>query len=193
MPPARPHVVIVVADDMGYSDLGCFGGEVATPNLDRLGRAGARLTRFYNTTRCSPSRASLLTGLHPHQAGIGILTSDDRPDGYRGSLNERCLTIAEVLRGAGYAIAEITYDAWRARLLAALADGTSSNAALTLTDNFPEAYDDGVFRAEAIVDCRRTLAALDGVVACPPVTRETYARYVARTGRFVPRFGARET
>ncbi len=103
MPSARPHVVIVVADDMGYSDLGCFGGEIATPNLDRLGRAGVRLTRFYNTTRCSPSRASMLTGLHPHQTGIGILTSDDRPEGYRGSLNERCLTIAEVLRGAGYA------------------------------------------------------------------------------------------
>jgi arylsulfatase len=103
MPPTRPHVVIVVADDMGYSDLGCYGGEMATPTLDRLARAGARLTRFYNTTRCSPSRASLLTGLHPHQTGIGILTSDDRPDGYRGSLNERCLTIAEVLGGAGYA------------------------------------------------------------------------------------------
>ena len=103
MPPSRPHVVIVVADDMGYSDLGCYGGEVATPTLDGLARAGARLTRFYNTTRCSPSRASLLTGLHPHQTGIGILTSDDRPDGYRGSLNERCLTIAEVLGDAGYA------------------------------------------------------------------------------------------
>ena len=87
MPPTKPHVVIVVADDMGYSDLGCYGGEIATPTLDRLGRAGVRLSRFYNTTRCSPSRASMLTGLHPHQAGIGILTSDDRPDGYRGSLN----------------------------------------------------------------------------------------------------------
>ncbi len=93
MPPTKPHVVIVVADDMGYSDLGCYGGEIATPTLDRLGRAGVRLTRFYNTTRCSPSRASMLTGLHPHQTGIGILTSDDRPDGYRGSLNERCLTL----------------------------------------------------------------------------------------------------
>jgi arylsulfatase A-like enzyme len=99
MPPTRPHVVIVVADDMGYSDLGCYGGEIATPTLDRLGRAGVRLTRFYNTTRCSPSRASMLTGLHPHQTGIGILTSDDRPDGYRGSLNERCLTLAEVCAG----------------------------------------------------------------------------------------------
>ena len=95
--------MLVVADDMGYSDLGCYGGEIATPTLDRLGRAGARLSRFYNTTRCSPSRASLLTGLHPHQTGIGILTNDDRPHGYPGSLNDRCVTLAEVLRQAGYA------------------------------------------------------------------------------------------
>src|SRR3989441_557104 len=103
MPSTKPHVVIVVADDMGSSDLGCFGGEIATPTVDRLGRAGVRLSRFYNTTRCSPSRASLLTGLHPHQTGIGILTNDDRPVGYPGSLNERCVTLAEVLRHAGYA------------------------------------------------------------------------------------------
>jgi arylsulfatase A-like enzyme len=117
MPATKPHVVIVVADDMGYSDLGCYGGEIVTPTLDRLGQAGVRLTRFYNTTRCSPSRASMLTGLHPHQTGIGILTSDDRPDGYRGSLNERCLTLAEVLRGAGYATClsgkwHLTSDVW---------------------------------------------------------------------------------
>jgi arylsulfatase A-like enzyme len=102
-PPSRPHVVIVVADDMGYSDLGCYGGEIATPTLDGLGRAGVRFSRFYNTTRCSPSRASLLTGLHPHQTGIGILTHDDRPHGYPGSLNRRCLTLAEMLGPAGYA------------------------------------------------------------------------------------------
>ena len=101
--PARPHVVLVVADDMGYSDLGCYGGEVATPALDRLGRAGVRLSSFYNTARCSPSRASLLTGLHPHQTGIGILTNDDRPQGYPGSLNRRCVTLAEMLGQAGYA------------------------------------------------------------------------------------------
>jgi arylsulfatase len=95
--------VLVVADDMGYSDLGSYGGEIATPSLDRPGRAGARLSCFYNTARCSPSRASLLTGFHPHQTGIGILTNDDRPDGYPGSLNGRCVTLAEGLRDAGYA------------------------------------------------------------------------------------------
>ena len=111
--------MLVVADDMGYSDLGCYGGEIATPALDRLGRAGARLSRFYNTARCSPSRASLLTGLHPHQTGIGILTSDDRPDGYRGSLNDRCVTLAEMLRAAGYATSlsgkwHLASDVWTA-------------------------------------------------------------------------------
>ena len=98
----RPNIVLILNDDMGYSDIGCYGGEIVTPTLDRLGRAGVRLSRFYNTTRCSPSRASLLTGLHPHQTGIGILTGDDRPDGYPGSLNHRCVTLAEVLRQAGY-------------------------------------------------------------------------------------------
>jgi arylsulfatase len=99
----RPNVVLVLVDDMGFSDLGCYGGEVLTPNLDRLGREGVRFSHFYNTARCSPSRASLLTGLHPHQAGIGILTNDDLPHGYPGNLNRACATMAEVLRDAGYA------------------------------------------------------------------------------------------
>jgi arylsulfatase A-like enzyme len=96
-------VVIVLADDMGYSDVGCYGGEIPTPHIDRLARAGVRLSAFYSTARCSPSRASLLTGLHPHQTGIGILTNDDSPRGYPGSLNDRCVTIAEILREHGYA------------------------------------------------------------------------------------------
>ncbi len=100
---ARPNVVLMLADDMGFSDIGCYGGEIATPNLDRLARRGVRFSQFYNTARCSPSRASLLTGLHPHQAGIGVLTNDDRPRGYAGTLNDRCVTIAEVLKAAGYA------------------------------------------------------------------------------------------
>ena len=99
----RPDVVVVLADDMGYSDIGCFGGEIETPNIDRIGREGVRLTQFYNTARCSPSRASLMTGLHPHQVGVGILNFDDSPDGYPGDLAEESVTIAEALKGAGYA------------------------------------------------------------------------------------------
>ena len=99
---ARPNVVLVLVDDMGFSDVGCYGGEIDTPNIDRLARGGVRFSQFYNTARCSPSRASLLTGLHPHQAGIGILTNDDRPRGYPGTINDRCVTLAEVLKAAGY-------------------------------------------------------------------------------------------
>lgn len=102
MSSARPNVVLVLADDMGFSDIGCYGGEIDTPNLDRLAASGTRFTQFYNSPRCSPSRASLLTGLHPHQVGLGILTGDDSPDGYPGNLSERCVTTAEVLRDAGY-------------------------------------------------------------------------------------------
>lgn len=99
----RPNVVLIVADDLGFSDIGSFGGEIRTPHLDRLATDGVRLSHFYNTARCSPSRASLLTGLHPHQTGIGILTNDDRPRGYPGTLNDRCVTLAEMLGEAGYA------------------------------------------------------------------------------------------
>ena len=98
----RPDVVLVLADDMGFSDIGCYGGEVHTPNLDRLATNGTRLTQFYNTARCSPSRASLMTGLHPHQVGVGILNFDDTPDGYPGNLTEDCVTLAEALGSAGY-------------------------------------------------------------------------------------------
>lgn len=103
MTTSRPNVVVIMADDLGYSDLGCYGGEIRTPHLDRLAAGGVRLTRFHSSPRCSPSRASLLTGLHPHQTGIGILTNDDRPRGYPGTLNDRCVTMAEILRQAGYA------------------------------------------------------------------------------------------
>lgn len=97
-----PDVVLVLADDLGYSDIGCFGGEIGTPNLDRLAADGVRQSQFYNTARCSPSRASLLTGLHPHETGVGILTADDRPFGYPGTLDPSCPTLAEVLGPAGY-------------------------------------------------------------------------------------------
>ena len=98
----KPNVVLILNDDMGYSDLGCYGGEIDTPNLDRLARDGLRFSQFYNTARCSPSRASMLTGLHPHQTGVGILTYDSGPEGYAGNLNKRCVTIPQALRTNGY-------------------------------------------------------------------------------------------
>src|SRR4051812_45854174 len=100
--PDSPNILIILNDDMGFSDIGCYGGEIDTPNLDRLARDGLRYSQFYNTARCSPSRASLLTGLHPHQTGIGILTYSTGPEGYAGNLNKRCVTIAEVLKASGY-------------------------------------------------------------------------------------------
>src|SRR5437016_5279592 len=98
----RPNIVVIMSDDMGYSDIGCYGGEIQTPTLDRLAAGGLRLTQFYNTARCCPTRAALLTGLYSHQAGIGHMMEDKGLDAYRGDLNRRCATIAEVLRPAGY-------------------------------------------------------------------------------------------
>jgi len=99
---AKPNVILIMADDMGWSDLGCYGGEIATPNLDALAAGGVRFTQFYNTGRCCPTRASLLTGLYPHQAGIGHMMEDLGRDAYRGDLNRRSITIAEALRPASY-------------------------------------------------------------------------------------------
>ena len=97
-----PNVIVILADDLGFSDLACFGGEIDTPNLDRLAAEGVRMSSFYVTPRCSPSRAALLTGRHPHSVGIGILTTDDRPKGYQGSLSTGVPTIAGRLKQHGY-------------------------------------------------------------------------------------------
>ena len=102
MPTNRPNILLIMNDDMGYSDIGCYGGEIQTPNLDRLAAHGVRLTQFYNTARCCPTRASILTGLHPHQVGIGWMTAQIDEDGYRGSLSDTCVTIGEALKLAGY-------------------------------------------------------------------------------------------
>jgi len=104
---APPNIVIVLVDDMGFSDVGCYGGEIETPNIDRLANRGLRFTQFYNAGRCCPTRASLLTGRHPHQVGIGHMTEPpERALGitgaYQGFLNDNCVTIAQVLRDAGY-------------------------------------------------------------------------------------------
>lgn len=98
----RPNIIYIMADDMGYSDIGCYGSEIETPHLDSLAENGLRFTQFYNTARCCPTRASLLSGLYPHQAGVGHMMSDSGHDGYRGELNRECVTIAEVLKTAGY-------------------------------------------------------------------------------------------
>lgn len=97
-----PNVIYILSDDMGFSDIGCYGGEVPTPHLDSLAAGGLRFTQFYNTGRCCPTRASLLTGLYPHQTGIGHMMSNRGYDGYRGELNRNCVTIAEALKPAGY-------------------------------------------------------------------------------------------
>ncbi len=98
----RPNIVLMMADDMGFSDIGCYGSEIKTPNMDGLARDGLRFTQFYNTSRCCPTRAALMTGLYPHQAGIGHMMNDRGLDGYRGDLNKKCRTIAEVLSANGY-------------------------------------------------------------------------------------------
>ena len=112
----KPNVIIFLVDDMGYSDIGCYGGEIMTPNLDRLASTGVRFTQFYNTSRSCPARASLMTGLYQHQAGIGQMSEDPGTfkketqrdindwgsEGYQGYLNRNCVTIAEVLKENGY-------------------------------------------------------------------------------------------
>ncbi len=109
----RPNIVIILADDMGYSDIGCYGGEIETPYIDKLASQGVRMTQFYNTSRSCPTRASLMTGLYQHQAGIGWMSEDPYQNAdkdpkdwsiyeYRGALNRNCVTIAEVLKNSGY-------------------------------------------------------------------------------------------
>ena len=98
----KPNIIYIMSDDMGFSDIGCYGSEIDTPNLNKLAENGLRFTQFYNTARCCPTRASLITGLYPHQAGIGHMMSDRGFDGYRGDLNRQCVTIPEALKSAGY-------------------------------------------------------------------------------------------
>lgn len=99
---SRPNIVVILVDDMGFSDIGCYGSEIPTPNIDKLAKSGLKFTQFYNTGRCCPTRAALMTGLYSHQAGVGHMTEDNGVPGYTGRLNDRCVTIAEVLHEAGY-------------------------------------------------------------------------------------------
>ncbi|TWT60428.1 Arylsulfatase [Rubinisphaera italica] len=102
----QPNIILILADDLGYSDLGCYGGEISTPHIDSLAAGGVRFTQLYNSARCCPSRASLMTGLYPSQAGIGDFTTKKpnpkRGPGYLGRFNNECATLAEVLKPVGY-------------------------------------------------------------------------------------------
>ncbi|MBN1125724.1 MAG: sulfatase-like hydrolase/transferase [Sedimentisphaerales bacterium] len=98
----RPNIVLIMSDDMGFSDIGCYGGEINTPTLDTLAAGGLRFTQFYNTARCCPTRAALMTGLYQHQAGVGHMMEDRGVPSYQGDLNRQCVTIAEVMKLAGY-------------------------------------------------------------------------------------------
>ncbi|WP_238387867.1 arylsulfatase [Pararcticibacter amylolyticus] len=97
-----PNIIVILADDMGYSDIGCFGGDARTPNLDEMAGKGLKMTHFYNASRCCPTRASLLTGLFQHQAGVGDMMNTRPEPAYQGYLNRNCVTIAEALKPAGY-------------------------------------------------------------------------------------------
>ena len=101
-PGTAANIVLIMADDMGYSDIGCFGSEISTPNLDSLAAGGMRFSQFYNYARCCPTRAALLTGLYPHEAGFGHMSIDLGTPQYQGYLNRNCVTLAEALKPAGY-------------------------------------------------------------------------------------------
>ncbi|NMB45721.1 MAG: arylsulfatase [Firmicutes bacterium] len=99
----RPNILLIMADDMGFSDLGCYGSEIDTPNLDKLAANGARFSQMYNCARCCPTRASILTGLYPHQAGVGHMVNDAGVGKeYQGFLRDDCITIAEALKSSSY-------------------------------------------------------------------------------------------
>ena len=101
----RPNIILIMCDDVGYSDMGCYGSEINTPNIYALAQGGVRFTQFYNTARCCPTRAALMTGLYSHQAGIGHMTDDHSEkvgSAYTGELSKNAVTIAEALKTAGY-------------------------------------------------------------------------------------------
>jgi arylsulfatase len=103
--PPRPNIILIMCDDVGYSDMGCYGSEINTPNIDALAQGGVRFTQFYNTARCCPTRAALMTGLYSHQAGIGHMMDDHSAkvgSAYAGELSKNAVTIAEALKTAGY-------------------------------------------------------------------------------------------
>jgi arylsulfatase A-like enzyme len=130
----KPNMIVILADDMGFSDLGSFGSEIHTPNLDRLAGEGLKITQFYNSGRCCPSRAALLTGLYPHQAGVGDMVQDKGSPAYQGYLSEHCVTIAQLLKTVGYHT--IVSGKWHVGLVSsALAHNRGFDKSFTMQNN----------------------------------------------------------
>ncbi|MDB5273852.1 MAG: sulfatase [Chitinophagaceae bacterium] len=160
----RPNIIIILADDMGFSDLGCFGSEIATPYLDQLAAGGMRMNNFYNCGRCCPSRASLLTGLYPHQAGVGDMLQNKGYPAYQGFLDDSCVTIAELLKQAGYHT--ITSGKWHVGTEAsALACNRGFDKSFTMLNNGSSYYKNGPLYNDG-----RTVTFMEG---CTPVQRDT--------------------
>ena len=179
-PADRPNILVILADDLGWSDLGCYGGEIPTPHIDRLAAGGLRFTQCYTSSRCCPSRASLLTGLYPHQAGIGrfVGAGSGMLPGYLGRLGDRGATLAEVLGPAGYATfacgkwhvgepgpIERGFEGFYGFLHGYAVDSWNPAMMLRLPADAPrrEQHDGRFFATDAITD--EALAFLDGVRA----------------------------
>ena len=146
-----PNIILILADDLGFSDLGCFGSEISTPNLDKLAGEGIRLTSFYNSGRCCPSRAALLTGLYPHQAGIGDMVQDKGLPAYQGFLSENSATIAQLLKTKGYNT--IVSGKWHVGLVpSALAHNRGFDKSFTMLNN-----GSSYFNSEPIYNDGRTV------------------------------------
>ncbi|HSY60912.1 MAG TPA: arylsulfatase, partial [Cytophaga sp.] len=161
----RPNIVVILVDDMGFSDLGCFGSEITTPNLDKLAAEGMILNNFYNCGRCCPSRASLLTGLYPHQAGVGdMLQAKGNTPAYQGYLSDSSVTIAQLLKQSGYHT--ITSGKWHVGLEpSAMACQRGFDKSFTMLNNGSSYYKNGPLYNDG-----RTVTFMEG---CNPIQRDS--------------------
>lgn len=152
----QPNIVVILADDLGFSDIGAFGAEIKTPNLDKLANNGLIIKQFYNAGRCCPSRASLLTGLYSHQAGIGDMVQDKGFPAYQGYLNENCITIGQALKHAGYST--IVSGKWHVGLVpSAWAVNRGFDESFTLQNN-----GSSYFNSQPLYNDGRTVTFLEG-------------------------------
>lgn len=166
-----PNIILILADDLGFSDLGCFGSEISTANLDKLAGEGIRLTSFYNSGRCCPSRAALLTGLYPHQAGIGDMVQDKGSPAYQGFLSENSATIAQLLKTKGYNT--IVSGKWHVGLVpSALAHNRGFDKSFTMLNN-----GSSYFNSEPIYNDGRTVTFL---LNGQKIERQDTSRYLTQ-------------